>query len=142
MNTDRRSHIRVNLRLQLFLLSPGASSPIRTETEDVSMDGFLCHCAQVYPPGECLKFLLLLPGLAGSPQSTKPMYLKGTVEVVRVTASASGPGFGIGCRLSNYNVFINSDFLDVEEILAALTREDDSDVHLGSPRGAWLLQHR
>lgn len=130
MNTDRRSHIRVNLRLPLFLVSSGASIPIRAETENVSMDGFFFRSEQIFPPGECLQFLLLLPGAAGIMQSASVMSLNGAVEVVRVTASASGPGFGIGCRMSSYSVLRNPDLSTDEQILAALKKKGDS----GPPR--------
>lgn len=126
MNTDRRSHIRINLRLQLFLVSSGASIPIRTETENVSMDGFLFHSEQIFPPGECLHFLLVLPGAAGIMQSARVTCLKGAVEVVRVTASASGPGFGIGCRMSNYGVLLNPDLSTDEQIVASFRKKGDS----------------
>ena len=137
MNTDRRSHIRVNLRLQLFLVSSGASIAIRTETENMSMDGFFFHSEQVFSPGECLHFLLLLPGAAGALQPARVMCLKGAVEVVRVTASAAGPGFGIGCRMTNYSVLLNPDLSSDEQILAAVRNKDGS----GLPRANSSLKY-
>jgi hypothetical protein len=138
MNTDRRSHIRVNLRLQLFLAASGASMPIRTETENVSMDGFFFHSEQLFPPGECLHFLLVLPGAAaGTMHSARVMCLKGAVEVVRVTASTAGPGFGIACRMSNYSVLLNPNVSTEEQILAALTKEGGA----GSPRANSPLKY-
>lgn len=103
----------------------------------MSMDGFFFHSEQVFPPGECLRFLLLLPGAAGIMQSARVMCLKGAVEVVRVTASAAGPGFGIGCRMTNYSVSLNPDLSTDEQILAALRNEDNS----GSPRANPSLKY-
>lgn len=137
MDIDRRSRIRVNLRLQLFLVSSEATNAFRTETENVSMDSFFFRSEQLFPPGESLKFLLLLPGAAGPMQSGTAMCVKGAVEVVRVTASAAGPGFGIGCRMSNYSVLLNPDLSSEEQLLAVLRNEDDS----GSPRANSSLKY-
>lgn len=120
MDIDLRSHTRVNLRLPLFLISCASSSTIRSETEDVSMDGFFFCSAQMFSPGECLEFLLVLPGVAVALQPTRAMCLKGSVEVVRMTAFAGGSEFGIGCRMTSYRVIMNSDLLTSDEILATL----------------------
>jgi hypothetical protein len=123
MNSDRRGHTRVSLRLPLILISSATSSTIRSETEDVSMHGFFFRSTQMLSPGERLKFMLLLPGVAGALQPVRAMYLKGEVEVVRVTAFAGDSAFGIGCRMSHYRVFMNSDLLTGDELLAALIKE-------------------
>lgn len=137
MNIDRRSHIRVNLRLQLFLVCSETPNPIRTETENMSMDGFFFHSAQMLLPGEHLKFLLVLPGVADVLQPARAMYLKGTGQVVHLAVSAGDSGFGIGCRISKYRAFVNFDPSTDEQTFAALTKED-ADTHskpcrVGSP---------
>jgi hypothetical protein len=106
------------------------------------MDGFFFRSHQPLPPGVNLKFLLVLPGVAGALQPARARYLKGTVEVVRIFASADGSGFGIGCRMSSYSVFVNSDLLTTEEILAAHIKEDGNGTHSGCSGAAWLLHHK
>ena len=124
MDIDLRSHTRVNLRLPVFLISRASSSTIPSETENVSRDGFFFRSAQMFSPGDCLEFLLVLPGVAGALQPARAMYLKGSVEIVRITAFAGGSEFGIGCRMTGYRVVMNSDLLTSDEILATLLDEE------------------
>ncbi len=121
MIIERRDQSRSNLRVPLLLLAHGWPVPLRTETDNVSMDGFFCHTQEVFAPGDRLRFLLLLPAPARDSEPAKATCLQGTAEVVRVVACASGTDFGIGCRLSNYRVVTNID-LASEEMLAILSQ--------------------
>lgn len=101
------------------------------------MDGFLFHSEQVFPPGECLHFLLVLPGASGAVHSVRVMCLKGAAEVVRVSASTAGPAFGIGCRMTNYSVLLNPDLSSDERVLTAVSAEKPAGASLPSSAG-WL----
>lgn len=114
MIMDRRGQSRSNLRVPLLLLPSGRTIPIRTVTNNVSMDGFFCHTQEAFAPGERLRFLLLLPGPTREREPGKTTCLQGTAEVVRVVACPSGKEFGIGCRLSGYRVVKNFQLLSEE----------------------------
>jgi hypothetical protein len=114
--------------MPLFLVRSGSPVAIRTETENVTMDGFFCYVQELFSPGERLRFLLLLPAAEKGPQPLKVMYLKGTAEVVHMTAD--GTRCGMGCRLDGYRVLADSALSTTEEILAALIQEECLDTEM------------
>ena len=120
MVQERRGQPRSDLRVPLLLLAHGWSVPTRTETQNVSKEGFFCHTRQAFAPGEMLRFLLLLPSTATVSESAKGTGLQGTAEVIRVLAHAADGDFSIACRLSGYRVITNID-LASEEMSAALS---------------------
>jgi hypothetical protein len=117
MTPERRSYARTNLRVPLFLLPMGSSVPIRTETENVGIDGLFCYVRHLLSPGDRVRFLLFLPAAARVPQSEKGMCVHGEVQVVRVTVGPSQYTYGVGCRLTSYRVLPKSDALTFEEVL-------------------------
>lgn len=103
MRTERRTLARLNLRLPVLLFRTGFQEPIRTETTDFSSGGFYCTTQEPFGPGDKFNCLVELP--SHDPDSvTEGLLLKCAVEVVRVVARAEVPGFGIGCRISEYHV--------------------------------------
>jgi hypothetical protein len=129
MTTERRSYGRTNLRVPLFLLPMGSSVPIRTETENVSINGFFCYTRYFFSPGDRLKFLLFLPAAAREPQSATGMCVHGEVQIIRVAVGLSQGTYGIGCRLSSYRVLPESDLLSLDELLAAAFEADCRQGH-------------
>jgi hypothetical protein len=129
MTTERRSYGRTNLRVPLFLLPMGSSVPIRTETENVSINGFFCYTRYFFSPGDRLKFLLFLPAAAREPQSATGMCVHGEVQIIRVAVGLSQGTYGIGCRLSSYRVLPESDLLSLDELLAAAFEVDCRQGH-------------
>ncbi len=120
MITERRVQSRSNLRVPLLLLAQGWALPVRTETENVSMDGFFCRTRELFAPGDRFKFLLLLPAAARD-SDAKITCLQGTAEVVRIRSSAPGGEYAIGCRMSAYRVINNFD--PASEEMSALLSE-------------------
>lgn len=114
--------------MPLFLVRSGSSVALRTETENVTMDGFFCYVKELFCPGERLSFLLLLPAAADRPQQAKATYLKGKVEVIHLIADSDR--CGMGCRMSHYRVISNSDLPSTEEIVDALTEEQHCETEL------------
>jgi hypothetical protein len=103
MRTERRTLARLNLRLPVLLFRTGFQEPIRTETTDFSNGGFYCTTQEPFGPGDKFDCLITLP--SHNPESGREgLLLKCAVEVVRVVARAEVPGFGIGCRISEYHV--------------------------------------
>ena len=124
MTTERRRYARTNLRVPLFLLPTGSSVPIRTETENVGIDGLFCHIGHFFSPGDHVRFLLFLPAAAREPQSATGMCVHGEVEIVRVAVGPSHCTYGVGCHLTSYRVLPQPDLLTLEEVLDAVFAAD------------------
>ena len=123
MTTERRSHPRTHLRVPLFLLPKGSTVPIRTETEDLSMEGFYCYTEHRFLPGECLQFVMLLPPATRNPLTLGGLCLQGCVQVVRFTLT-SDARYGMGCHLKEYRVLPNPELLTPEFITSTLLASD------------------
>lgn len=124
MTTERRSYGRTNLRVPVFLLPMGSSVSIRTETENVGVEGFFCYVRCLFSPGDRLKFLMVLPSAARESQSATGMCVHGEIEVVRVVVGPSHSTYGIGCRLCSYRILPESDLLNLDELLATVSQVD------------------
>jgi hypothetical protein len=124
MTTERRSYARTNLRVPVCLLPMGSSVSIRTETENVGVDGFFCYTRCLFSPGDRLKFLLVLPTAARESQSATRMCVHGEIEIARVALGRSHCMYGIGCRLCSYRILPESDLLNLDELLATVSEVD------------------
>jgi hypothetical protein len=133
MVQERRGQPRSNLRAPLLLLAQGWSVPTRTETQNLSKEGFFCHTRQAFAPGERLKFLLLLPAVTAVSECAKGTGLQGTAEVIRVLAGAADGDFSIACRLSGYSVATNIDF-ESKEMSAILSEPGQFEAWLNRER--------
>ena len=103
MRTERRKLARLNLRLPVLLFRPESRSPIRTETTDISSDGFYCTTEEPFGLGDKFKCLISFPSHGHDP-AKQGLLLNCAAEVVRVVVRAEIQGFGIGCRISKYEV--------------------------------------
>jgi hypothetical protein len=101
-----------------------SSVPIRTETENVGIDGFFCYSEYLFSPGENLKFLLFLPAVAKDPQLPMGMCVHGEAQVVRVAIGPSHRTYGIGCHLISYRILPEPDLLSLDELLATVFETD------------------
>jgi hypothetical protein len=124
MTTERRSYARTNLRAPVFLLPMGSSVSIRTETENVGVDGFFCYIRCLFSPGDRLKFLLVLPSAAREAQPSTGMCVHGEIEIVRVVVGPSHCTYGIGCHLCSYRILPEWDLLNLDELLATVSDVD------------------
>ena len=123
MATERRNQPRTNLRVPLYLLPKGATVPIQTETEDLSLEGFYCYTERFFTPSEYCQFLMLLPPATKSSLSLGGICLQGSVQVVRLTVTADLK-YGLGCHLVSYRVLSNPELLTPEGILSALLENE------------------
>ena len=106
-NEDRRKRTRLRLRLPVLLLRTESEAPLRTETVDISNNGFYCNTTQPFAPGEKLTCLIGLPVRStASPAFGDRFYLLADVDVVRIVLN-NGSGFGVGCRISEFRVLTN-----------------------------------
>lgn len=103
MTDERRKHERLRLRLPVLILGEESDTPIRSETSNISNDGFYCTSPQPFSPGDSFTCLIVLPAeTSGSKEGTQ-FCIEGRVEVVRLVVD-SHKGFGIGCRFGQYHV--------------------------------------
>ncbi len=106
-NEDRRERTRLRLRLPVLVLRTESEAPLRTETVDISNNGFYCNTTQPFAPGEKLTCLIGLPTRStASPAFGDRLYLLADVAVVRIVVDNSS-GFGVGCRISEFRVLTN-----------------------------------
>jgi hypothetical protein len=119
MAIERRNQPRTNLRVPLYLLRMEDTIPIRTETEDLSLEGFYCYTERFFSPGEHCQFLMLLPPATKGSLGLGGLCLHGSMQVVRQTTT-SDMRYGLGCKLVSYRVLSNSEFLTPEGIVSTL----------------------
>src|SRR5919197_2885048 len=119
MLIERRSHARRNLHVPLFLFPVGSKAPVRTETQNISIDGFFCYCEYPFSPGDHAKFLLLLPRASKDAETSK-VYICGDAQVVRVSVGVVPPGYGVGCNITSYGVLPDSASLSLDQAVAAM----------------------
>jgi hypothetical protein len=125
MTIERRSHPRTSLRVPIFLLPPDCTVPLRTETENVGIDGFFCYTEHLFSPGDCVKFLLFLPSAAATEsQSSIGVCVHGEAEIIRVTVGPTNAGYGVGYRFNTYRVRSESDAVATEEAVTRVLKLD------------------
>jgi hypothetical protein len=127
MATERRNQPRTNLRVPLYLLPKGATVPIQTETEDLSLEGFYCYAEQYFTPGEDCQFLMLLPPATKGSLALGSICLQGCVQIVRLTVTGDLK-YGLGCHVKSYRVLSNPEILTPEGITAALLENEDQQL--------------
>jgi hypothetical protein len=103
MTHERRKHERLRLRLPVLILGSESDIPIRSETSNISNDGFYCTSPQPFSPGDSLACLIVLPAEPSDSKESPQFCIEGRVEVVRLVVD-NQKGFGIGCRFGQYHV--------------------------------------
>jgi hypothetical protein len=98
---DRRKHARLKLRIPVLLWAE-SKNPVRSETMDISSDGFYCTTSEPFAPGDRLRCLLSIQVPFDSMESE--LTLDAEIEVMRVLIDNDTAGFGLGCRIAEYHV--------------------------------------
>ncbi len=101
---DRRCRPRLRLALPLVLFRSGETDRIETTTADVSCDSFYFVSDHPFSPDDRLECELLIPGDDVSSVPEGDLCLRCGVRVIRVEERGPQLGFGVACRLENYNV--------------------------------------
>jgi hypothetical protein len=122
---ERRTHARTNLRVPIFVLPVGASAPIQSETENVSIDGFFFYTHDFFSPGDLLKFVLFLPAAASEADSAAGVCIHGEAEITRISIGPVHAGYGIGCQLRTYRVLPDPDALALAETVTTILQPSD-----------------
>ncbi len=100
VTVERRKEPRLDLRIPVLLIGAEYEKPVRSDTLNISKNGFYCATKEPFVPGDRLRCLLYISGPCGSKESE--LYLDAAVEVMRVLVDTSG--FGLGCRIGDYHV--------------------------------------
>jgi hypothetical protein len=96
MTGERRRKPRLKLCCEIQLRSPDGQSVIRTQTQDLSSEGFYCTSDEPFAPGQWLQCDLALSAI--TPGSDRGVVIHRLVKVVRVEIKGLDPGFGIACQ--------------------------------------------
>jgi hypothetical protein len=107
-SAERRTKVRLPLRLPVCLHMVNGSQGINSFTENISGDGLYCISPIRFVPRESLHVDVSLPP-AGSARCGA--VIRCQVRVMRADALMVGGGFGIGCRIETYT-FIAADRQD------------------------------
>lgn len=100
---ERRRSPRAALRWKLYLTGNGTRHPLRSETRDISRDGFYCLLDQPLRPGERIRCDIVVP-THNAQNPNDVVYLRCTAQALRVEKIGAGAEFGIACRIEDYSV--------------------------------------
>jgi hypothetical protein len=98
---ERRKHSRLKLRISVLLWAE-SKNPVRSETIDISSEGFYCTTSEPFAPGDRLRCLLSIQAPSDSVESE--LNLDAEVEVMRVLIDNDTSGYGLGCRIAEYHL--------------------------------------
>jgi hypothetical protein len=98
--SDRRAHLRLNLRWTVLMYRTAPALPVSARTENISGGGFFCVSSEPFTPCERLRACILLPRVDHS-GSNYSCLVECEVEVVHVAVNSQA-GFGTGCRIHRY----------------------------------------
>lgn len=99
---EQRRQPRLKLVCPVRLYRESDALELRTSTENISSGGFYCLSPHPFAPGDRLQCDILLP-IQNNAGSRRKLVLRCRIEVVHAAANG-GTGFGIGCRLEDYEV--------------------------------------
>jgi hypothetical protein len=98
---ERRTQRRLALRWPVRLSRDGIGT-VEGWTKNLSASSFYCIVDNPFPPGERIDCGLIVPGRGGrNPASIGSIQCQ--AEVIRVEALGAGQGFGIACRIIDFN---------------------------------------
>jgi hypothetical protein len=95
MSDDRRQRPRLRLSWEVQLCRGEGHAAVRTETDNLSSEGFYCTSQEPFSPGDRLQCDLFIPATTSGRTG---LVLNRAVQVVRVEIRGLEPGFGIACR--------------------------------------------
>src|ERR1039458_5024443 len=98
---ERRRSPRATLHWTLYLSCNSAKHPLRTESRDISRDGFYCLVDQPIRPGERILCDIAVPTHSLQvPDGV--VYLRCDALAVRVEKIGEEAEFGLACRIEDY----------------------------------------
>ena len=100
---ERRRSPRAALHWTLHLICNGDRHPLRTETRDISRDGFYCLLDRPVKPGERIQCDIVVP-THNAQDPGDVVYLRCSTLAVRVEKTGVGAQFGLACRIEDYSL--------------------------------------
>ena len=102
---DRRGSPRVRLRCPVILWDPTEGSVLRTNTDNISSDGFYCPSTEPYGVGTRLEALLEVPCDSLPDHDGHPnLVLQCRVQVIRIDMEPRNLAFGIAFQIESFSV--------------------------------------
>jgi hypothetical protein len=93
----------VSLHWRLYLTCNGESTPLRTQSKDISRDGFYCFLNQPLQVGARVKCDIAVP--THSPHDPDDVvFLRCNALALRVEKLGTAAEFGIACRIEDYSL--------------------------------------
>jgi len=105
-NQERRKRPRAELHWAVRLFTGNVKAPIETRTENLSADGFYCVSPEPFAAGQVVRCVIKAPW--HSQNGEGPLSLCCQARIVRVKLAGSHGPFGIGCRIEEYSVTVES----------------------------------
>src|SRR6185369_13755858 len=105
------------LHWTLYLASRGGTHPRRTETENLSRDGFYCILDQPLTAGEHVDCDIVIPTHESDCHAV--ISLRCRAQVIRVEKIDCGEQYGLACRIEDYRLIHAAR----EEVLRVHSRE-------------------
>jgi hypothetical protein len=100
MTDERRRRSRLNFHCGIQLCRVHDHVIVKTQTDNLSVEGFYCTSEEPFSPGDRLECELLLPkndtGFRGP-----NLVLHRRVRVLRVEIRGLEPGFGVACQFED-----------------------------------------
>ena len=102
--SERRKYQRMALHWAVRLKRPSSDVYLRTETQDLTTDGFYCWLPEAFEPGEVLECMIELPSSKTTP-ALRTLYGRATVLRVKHTRDDM---YGVACQLEDYSLAAGS----------------------------------
>ncbi len=105
-NAERRKYPRLALRLPVALSRAGEPGPLEGVTDNISVGGFYCVLPGRLAEGDRLECTLLMSD--GTHLGRAIRWLCRS-QVMRVQSAEGGSRFGVGCRIDDYTLIVDSE---------------------------------
>ena len=100
MTGERRRRSRFKLRCGIQLCRVDDHVIVKTQTDNLSVEGFYCTSDEPLSPGDLLECEVLL-ARSGTSFQGPSLVLHRRVRVLRVEIRGLEPGFGVACRFED-----------------------------------------
>jgi PilZ domain len=101
-NGERRKSFRVPLQWTVYFASETGTFPRRSETKNLSRDGFYCFLEVPLTAGEHFDCDIVIPTHMRDGEDV--MSLRCRAQVIRVEKVGAGEQYGLACRIEDYRV--------------------------------------
>jgi hypothetical protein len=104
---ERRKTRRAALHWTVYVVCARSTHSFRTETRDISRDGFYCVIDRPVTPGERIECDIAVPTHSSFGVGAAA-YLRCRAQVVRVEQTETSGHFGVACTIEDYRLVYGS----------------------------------